>query len=139
MAPTRVDADNSAGSFKLAACNDWHRVSRFHVGTGHIDPTSDAGYTTACVSLCSIPIGQSLVLREEFHICRVSPLLSRLCRHGSDQSSSSTCLQTVRLRFPRNRVRQWSSELHRYHRWRANRHSPHCRKKYSDIRCQNPR
>ena len=48
IAPTRIDADNSAGSSTLAACNDWRTVSRFHVGTGHREPTPDAGYTTAC-------------------------------------------------------------------------------------------
>lgn len=49
VAPTRIDADNPAGS-KAAACNDWRTVGRFHVGTGHTVPTIDAGYTTACVS-----------------------------------------------------------------------------------------
>ena len=48
VVPTSLDADNSAGSFTLAACNDWRsEVRRFHVGTGHHEPTSDAGYTTA--------------------------------------------------------------------------------------------
>lgn len=50
VAPSRNDADNSAGSLTLAACNDWHCVRRFHVGTGHTEPTYDAGYTTACAS-----------------------------------------------------------------------------------------
>jgi len=50
VAPSRNDADNSAGSFMLAACNDWHCVRRFHVGTGQREPTYDAGYTTACAS-----------------------------------------------------------------------------------------
>jgi len=50
VAPSRNDADNPAGSFMLAACNDWHYVRRFHVGTGHSEPTIDAGYTTACAS-----------------------------------------------------------------------------------------
>jgi len=48
VVPTALDADNSAGSCTLAACNDWRSaVRRFHVGTGHHEPTSDAGYTTA--------------------------------------------------------------------------------------------
>ncbi len=48
VTPTALDADNPAGSFTLAACNDWRSaVRRFHVGTGHHEPTSDAGYTTA--------------------------------------------------------------------------------------------
>ena len=48
VTPTALDADNPAGSFTLAACTDWRsRVRRFHVGTGHREPTSDAGYTTA--------------------------------------------------------------------------------------------
>lgn len=34
-----------------AACNDWHGVCRFHVGTHHHASTPDAGYTTAGVSL----------------------------------------------------------------------------------------
>jgi len=48
LAPTRIDADNSSGSFMLAAWNDWRAVGRFHVGTGQREPTIDAGYTTAC-------------------------------------------------------------------------------------------
>ena len=48
VAPTRIDADNSAGSCMLAARTDWRSVGRFHVGTGQIEPTIDAGYTTAC-------------------------------------------------------------------------------------------
>ncbi len=47
IAPTRIDADNSSGSLP-AACTDWRTVSRFHVGTGHREPTPDAGHTTAC-------------------------------------------------------------------------------------------
>ena len=48
VVPTPPDADNPAGSFTLAACNDWRvGVRRFHVGTGHLEPTHDAGYTTA--------------------------------------------------------------------------------------------
>lgn len=46
VTPTRIDADNSAGS-PVAACNDWRIAGRFHVGTGHNEPTQDAGYTTA--------------------------------------------------------------------------------------------
>src|SRR4051812_36517358 len=38
VAPTPFDADNSAGSFTLAACSDWRSVRRFHVGTGHAVP-----------------------------------------------------------------------------------------------------
>ena len=48
VAPTRIDAVNSAGSLR-AALSDWRSVGRFHVGTGQIEPTIDAGYTTACV------------------------------------------------------------------------------------------
>src|ERR1700674_1800167 len=48
VVPTSLDADNSAGSRTLAACTDWRTgVRRFHVGTGLLEPTSDAGYTTA--------------------------------------------------------------------------------------------
>lgn len=43
VAPTRIDAVNSAGSLR-AALSDWRSVGRFHVGTGHIEPTIDAGY-----------------------------------------------------------------------------------------------
>lgn len=50
VAPSRHHADNPAGSFMPAACNDWHDVRRFHVGTGHSAPTPDAGYTTACAT-----------------------------------------------------------------------------------------
>jgi hypothetical protein len=48
VAPTPPDADNLSGSFMLAACSDWRGgARRFHVGTGHFEPTHDAGYTTA--------------------------------------------------------------------------------------------
>jgi len=47
VAPTRIDVDNSSGSLR-AAWNDWRSVGRFHVGTGQLEPTIDAGYTTAC-------------------------------------------------------------------------------------------
>ena len=40
---------NSAGSLRTAL-SDWRTVRRFHVGTGHTEPTTDAGYTTACAS-----------------------------------------------------------------------------------------
>ena len=43
VAPTRIDADNTSGSLP-AARTDWRSVGRFHVGTGHIEPTIDAGY-----------------------------------------------------------------------------------------------
>lgn len=49
VAPTRIDAVNTAGSLR-AAWSDWRTVGRFHVGTGQREPTIDAGYTTACVS-----------------------------------------------------------------------------------------
>jgi len=48
VAPTRIGAVNSAGSLR-AALSDWRSVGRFHVGTGQIEPTIDAGYTTAYV------------------------------------------------------------------------------------------
>lgn len=32
------------GNNAPAACNDWHDVRRFHVGTGHSESTLDAGY-----------------------------------------------------------------------------------------------
>jgi hypothetical protein len=48
VTPTPLDADNLSGSFTLAACSDWRSgARRFHVGTGHFEPTHDAGYTTA--------------------------------------------------------------------------------------------
>ena len=51
VAPTPFDADNSAGrcagNDARAVCSDWRSVRRFHVGTGRIEPTQDAGYTTA--------------------------------------------------------------------------------------------
>ena len=49
VAPSRIDAVNSAGSLRVAL-SDWRTVRRFHVGTGHTEPTIDAGYTTACAS-----------------------------------------------------------------------------------------
>lgn len=52
VTPAPTDADNPAGSragnSELARCNDWRTgARRFHVGTGHPEPTHDAGYTTA--------------------------------------------------------------------------------------------
>ena len=49
VAPTRIDAVNSAGNFTSAACSDWRAVGRFHVGTGHREPTIDAGYVCPLV------------------------------------------------------------------------------------------
>lgn len=43
VAPARIDTVNSAGSLR-ADLNDCRSVSRFHVGTGQIEPTIDAGY-----------------------------------------------------------------------------------------------
>lgn len=48
FAPSHIDTDNSPACLP-AARNDWHRVSRFHVGTGQCEPATDAGYTTARV------------------------------------------------------------------------------------------
>ena len=50
VAPARTDADSPADNCRSAVCSDWRAVSRFHVGTGHREPTYDAGYTTACAS-----------------------------------------------------------------------------------------
>ena len=48
VTPTPLAADTLSDSFTLAACSDWRStVRRFHVGTGHFEPTHDAGYTTA--------------------------------------------------------------------------------------------
>ena len=66
VVPTSLDADNFAGSFTLAARNDWRsEVRRFHVGTGHHEPTSDAGYTTAGEIRRAITIDHSPYLRGE--------------------------------------------------------------------------
>lgn len=56
VAPSRHQADNSAGNFTSAACNDWPDVRRFHVGTDHSESTPDAGYTTACASSAILSI-----------------------------------------------------------------------------------
>jgi len=65
VVPTSLDADNSAGSFTLAACNDWRSgVRRFHVGTGHHELTSDAGYDCR-LTLLATTIDQPLPLRGE--------------------------------------------------------------------------
>src|SRR4029434_4321647 len=67
VVPTSFDADNSAGSCTLAACNDWRSgVRRFHVGTSHHELTSDAGYTTA--GSPSLP-----PLSINLFLCRGSP------------------------------------------------------------------
>jgi hypothetical protein len=48
--PTLIDADNSSGSL-AAACNDWHIGDADSMSARDIiDPTSDAGYTTAGIS-----------------------------------------------------------------------------------------
>jgi hypothetical protein len=47
VTPTGMNADNPSGSSTRAACSDWRSPRRFHVGTGHFEPTTDAGYTTA--------------------------------------------------------------------------------------------
>lgn len=58
VAPSRHQADNPAGNFMSAACNDWPDVRRFHVGTDHSESTPDAGYTTACASPLAKTIDQ---------------------------------------------------------------------------------
>ena len=62
--PALCLADNSAGSLPVAL-NVWrHGVRRFHVGTGHPEPTHDAGYTTAgFFPLPSTPVSFLLCLR----------------------------------------------------------------------------
>ena len=51
--PTPLDADNSAGSSTLAACNDWRTGDADSMSARAItEPTTDAGYTTAGSSLC---------------------------------------------------------------------------------------
>lgn len=46
-----------------AACSDWRfSVRRFHVGTGHAEPASDAGCTTAGSSLTPRTSIRSLLL-----------------------------------------------------------------------------
>src|SRR5450759_4917573 len=66
VVPTPLDADNPAGSCTLAACTDWRSgVRRFHVGTGHHEPTSDAGYTTAGFTPTATTIDQPLSLQGE--------------------------------------------------------------------------
>src|SRR3990167_4567103 len=65
VAPTPTDADNFYGSFTPAARSVWRSVRRFHVGTGHAEPTSDAGYTTAGSPLFAAITDQSLVCRGE--------------------------------------------------------------------------
>src|SRR5262245_14351357 len=71
VTPAPTDADNSAGSAAvlsaLARCNDWRvGARRFHVGTGHPEPTHDAGYTTAGAP--SMP-----VLSISLFLCEGSP------------------------------------------------------------------
>ena len=49
-----------------AACNDWHHEpADFHLGTGHQDPTHDAGYTTASDSPDPPELSITPYLREE--------------------------------------------------------------------------
>src|SRR5215471_3822103 len=75
VAPTPTDADNPAGSFTLAACNDWRfGVRRFHVGTGHYESTHDAGYTTAG-SPSRPPLSISLLLPRGSPYTRLGRML----------------------------------------------------------------
>src|SRR5438105_10338348 len=93
VVPTPLDADNSAGSFTLAACNDWRSdVRRFHVGTGQHEPTSDAGYTTA-----GSPFLPELTI--SLLLCGGSPYtrgyatlfeIHRASLHGLDSASTRT-------------------------------------------------
>lgn len=70
VAPTRIDAVNSAGDLR-ADLSDWRTVGRFHVGTGHIEPTIDAGYTTKC-AIQQPELSISFLAFWGWHIRRVS-------------------------------------------------------------------
>ena len=87
-----LDADNSSSSFTPAACNDWRTgVRRFHVGTGHTEPTSDAGYTTAGSPLLPKPISLFLLGGSPYTLgvqaranhnkaaCALANKLARIC------------------------------------------------------------
>ena len=80
VAPTRIDADNTAGSL-LAACSDWRSVRRFHVGTGHKEPISRCRIYDCMRSLVAIPIGQFLVLGEESIYALLGNSRSRVIAH----------------------------------------------------------
>lgn len=64
VVPTRIDADTFAGSSR-AACSDWRSVRRFHVGTGHQEPTSRCRIYDCMRFLVAIPIDRFLALGEE--------------------------------------------------------------------------
>lgn len=84
VTPAPTDSDNhagrAAGNSALARCNDWRAgARRFHVGTGHPEPTHDAGYTTAGVpavpqlSISLFPRGGSPYTRLGAIITRPNP------------------------------------------------------------------
>ena len=90
VAPSRHQADNSAGNFTSAACNDWPDVRRFHVGTDHSESTPDAGYTTACAS--------SAILSINFLAFRGSPYTGLAARPVGASARSITHEEAVRHR-----------------------------------------
>lgn len=77
VAPTRIDADNSAGS-SLAAFSDRHSVRGFRVGTGQPEPTSRCRIYDCMRFLIAIPIGQFLVPGE----VSIEEGLGRTLDHG---------------------------------------------------------
>lgn len=107
FAPSHTDADNSSGCLP-AVRNDWHRVSRFHVGTGQCEPTSDAGYTTARVSQQPKLLISFLPLRGSPYMtastpapCSVArPAAMSACNAAPAAYSAATCARSVCLRAP---------------------------------------
>jgi hypothetical protein len=84
VTPAPIDADNSSGNFTSAACSDWRTgVRRFHVGTGHTEPTHDAGYTTAGLPQMPKLSINSLLRLGGVHIRRVRPRHTLLVRRGT--------------------------------------------------------
>ena len=89
VVPTPTDADNSYGSFTPAARSVWRSVRRFHVGTGHTEPTLDAGYTTAGSPLLPKPISLFLLGGSPYTRVRShSPIHRDKCRLASNRDDA---------------------------------------------------
>src|SRR5262245_25834318 len=90
VTPAPTDADNSSGSAAVisapAHCSDWRAgARRFHVGTGHPEPTHDAGYTTAgAPSMPALSISLFLCEGSPYTDIRLQALPQcQLCRSAS--------------------------------------------------------
>ena len=97
VTPASNDADNSAGRAAahsaLARCNDWRLgARRFHVGTGHPEPTHDAGYTTAGAPFVPVlPISLFLVGGSPYTLVRAR--VGTVRRHLARPVANHSCAE----------------------------------------------